>query len=149
MISHLWSDHICYPLRLKRLQITRNRAAADRRERARSRCAELVGAALSYGGRKASPEPPCGLSALYDFPFGKVPGPAVRLMPHLKPAHSPAGLRTAPELDTAPAITRAGALEARPLETSRPQSPALPRLGAACRQENSKEGRLEGRIFAK
>ena len=45
MISHLWSDHICYPLRLRRLQITRNRAAADGREGARSRCAELVGAA--------------------------------------------------------------------------------------------------------
>ena len=120
IISHFWSDHICYPLRLRRLQITRNRAAADKREGARSRCAELVAAALSYGGSRASPDTPCGLSALYDFPFGKVPGPAVRLMPHPKPAHSTAGLRSAAEVATAPAILSIRGQQSFPRHPLRP-----------------------------
>ena len=91
MISHFWRDHICYPLRLRRLQITRNRAAADGREGARSRCAELVGAAQLARLRLSGGTSACA------------------------------------EVATAPATTRAGALEARPLDTSRPQGPVTPR----------------------
>ena len=65
----------------------------------------------------------------------------------LRDCDFPEGFRRAAEVATAPAITRAGALEARPLDTSRPQRPGTPRGGAAewpvrfpCLSRMTKEG---------